>query len=250
MEWNYLLDSPARGVKRFRVENRRTRILTPDEQRRLLNACPKAAQAASHPDLGADLRRPHRRAAEPALGGLPGRLHDLLADEERQGEAHPHHGRRSRPCWRACRGSTRGSSPTPRPKLPYTTISKVFERALARAKITTGDVTVHTLRHTALSRMIEHGLDDHTVMSISGHSSTRMLERYTHPTLERKLAALQTFDLIATTVATNWPQKLKAADTDASTARELAKLLGNVGGRQEARTPDLRVANAALSQLS
>jgi integrase len=32
---------------------------------------------------------------------------------------------------------------------PYTTIRKVFERALERAKITTGDVTVHTLRHTA-----------------------------------------------------------------------------------------------------
>jgi integrase len=71
----------------------------------------------------------------------------------------------------------------------------VFERALERAKITTGDVTVHTLRHTALSRMIEHGLDDFTVMSISGHSSTRMLERYTHPTLERRIAALDTFNL-------------------------------------------------------
>ena len=57
------------------------------------------------------------------------------------------------------------------------------------------DVTVHTLRHTALSRMIEHGLDDYTVMSISGHSSTRMLERYTHPTLERRIAALGTFSL-------------------------------------------------------
>ena len=43
--------------------------------------------------------------------------------------------------------------------------------------------------------MIEHGLDDYTVMSISGHSSTRMLERYTHPTLERRIAALETFNL-------------------------------------------------------
>jgi hypothetical protein len=45
--------------------------------------------------------------------------------------------------------------------------------------------------------MIEHGLDDYTVMSISGHSSTRMLERYTHPTLERRMAALETFDSLA-----------------------------------------------------
>jgi len=34
---------------------------------------------------------------------------------------------------------------------------------------------------------------DHTVMAISGHSSTRMLERYTHPTDSRKLEALETF---------------------------------------------------------
>jgi hypothetical protein len=33
-------------------------------------------------------------------------------------------------------------------------------------------------------------------------------------------------------------------------ARELEELLKRSGGRQEARTPDLRVANAALSQLS
>jgi hypothetical protein len=49
-----------------------------------------------------------------------------------------------------------------------------------------------------LSRMVESGLDDYTVMSISGHSSTRMLERYTHPTVERKFAALETFDSLAT----------------------------------------------------
>src|SRR5438105_917199 len=37
-----------------------------------------------------------------------------------------------------------------------------------------------------------------TFHPISGHSSTRMLERYTHPTLERLIAALDTFDLFTT----------------------------------------------------
>jgi len=91
----------------------------------------------------------------------------------------------------------------PRIEKPYTTIAKVFERALDRAHIRMGDVTVHTMRHTALSRMIAHGLDDFTVMSISGHSTTRMLERYTHPTLERRVAGLDTFN-----VSTICPQKL------------------------------------------
>jgi integrase len=73
-------------------------------------------------------------------------------------------------------------------------MAHVFGRALERAGITTGDVSLHTLRHTAISRMIANGIDDFTVMSISGHRSIRMLERYTHPTTARKLDAL-TVDL-------------------------------------------------------
>jgi hypothetical protein len=79
-------------------------------------------------------------------------------------------------------------------------------------------------------------------MEISGHFSTRMLARYTHPREERKVTAL---DLPS--VVTQWSQSEKS---DRSTAEEIAELLNESGGRQEARTPDLCVANAALSQLS
>ena len=82
-------------------------------------------------------------------------------------------------------------------------------------------------------------------MAISGHSSTRMLERYTHPTEERKIGAL---DL--PWLGTNRAHDDEAADDDSSTASEIAELLRKIGGRREARTRDLRVANAALSQLS
>jgi len=118
----------------------------------------------------------------------------------------------------------------------------VFRRAVIRAGITTGDVTLHTLRHTALSRLVAAGHDDYTVMEISGHSSTRMFARYTHPTERRKIEAL--------TLPSVSAKRAHAAESDDTTAAELAELLGKSGGRQEARTPDLRVANAALSQLS
>ena len=72
-----------------------------------------------------------------------------------------------------------------------------------------------------------------------------MLERYTHPSEERKIGAL---DLPS--VGGIWAEDDGAADGETSTAAEIAKLLRDFGGRQEARTPDLRVANAALSQLS
>ena len=60
-----------------------------------------------------------------------------------------------------------------------------------------------TFRHTALSRMIEAGYDDYTVAAISGHSSTRMPARYTHPTEARKEEALESFSVV-----TNWSQRV------------------------------------------
>ncbi len=240
VEWKYLVASPARGVRRFRLQNRRTRILSAYEQRRLLNACERM------PKLQALLK------LALITGARVGELLALRWEDCQDGYL---------TFWQTKNGKVRRIPITetieallaPRPRIhawvftnaktekPYTTIRKVFERALQRAKITTGDVTVHTLRHTALSRMVEHGLDDYTVMSISGHSSTRMLERYTHPTLERRIAALDTFD-----VSTICPQN-SVQEKEAAEAASFAK---HFGGRQEARTPDLRVANAALSQLS
>lgn len=81
--------------------------------------------------------------------------------------------------------------------------------------------------------MVAAGIDDHTVMALSGHSSTR-LGRYTHPTVARKVDELETFSGLMGRI---WAEH---SDEDSR----------KVGGRQEARTPDLRVANAALSQLS
>jgi Phage integrase family len=105
-------------------------------------------------------------------------------------------------------------------------IAHVFRRAVVRAGITSGDVSLHTLRHTALSRMIASGIDDFTVMALSGHQSVRMLERYTHPTNARKLDALESF-------AVDGPNLGRTENLERKRS----------GGRQEARTPDLRVAN-------
>ncbi len=86
----------------------------------------------------------------------------------------------------------------PRTQRAYTVngVAHVFKRALQRANITTGDVSLHTLRHTALSRMIACGIDDFTVMALSRHQSIRMLERYTHPTNARKIEALETLGAV------------------------------------------------------
>jgi len=245
VEWGKLHDSPARNVKRLKVDNRRTRILTDGEQRAVLEACPRKLRALVTLALitgarvgellalrwehvregyvtfwetksGKPRRIPISPAMQAVIDALP-RMHPWVFTNARTADRYTVNG-----------------------------VAHVFNRAVERAGISRWEeVTLHTLRHTALSRMIASGFDDYTVMEISGHSSTRMLARYTHPTEERKIGAL---DLPA--VGTIWAHNDNAASEDSKTASEIAELLRNSGGRHEARTRDLRVANAALSQLS
>jgi integrase len=244
VEWGQLIDSPARGVKRLRVDNRRTRILTDEEQKAILEHCPRKVRAIV--------------ALALITGARIGELLALRWEHCQDGGV---------TFWETKNGKARRIPMSPtieavlaeQPRMypsvfansrtgqPLTAngVAHVFDRAVGRAGITTGDVTLHTLRHTALSRMIAGGYDDYTVMAISGHSSTRMLERYTHPTEERKIGALNLDHLVTRTSHGD-----AAADEASSTASEIAELLKDFGGPREARTRDLRVANAALSQLS
>lgn len=193
IEWGKLLEHPMRGVKRLKSDNRRTRILTEQEQARLLAACPRK--------LG--------RLVTLALltGARIGELlaltwEDVAADELTFLETKNGRIRRipMSPTLKSVFDRiVQSSSPwvftNSRTHDRYTVngIAHTFRRAVIRAGITGGDVTLHTLRHTALSRMIASGFDDYSVMEISGHSSTRMLGRYTHPTAERKIGALESF---------------------------------------------------------
>ena len=69
-----------------------------------------------------------------------------------------------------------------------------WERVKTRAKIE--DLHFHDLRHEAISRFFEMGLNAPEVALISGHRDMRMLSRYTHPQrqlISQKLdAALKT----------------------------------------------------------
>lgn len=57
-------------------------------------------------------------------------------------------------------------------------LRRAWERLCARAKVE--DLRVHDLRHEALSRFSELGLNTPELATISGHRDVRMLLRYTH----------------------------------------------------------------------
>jgi integrase len=228
VEWGKLHESPARTVRRLKVDNRRTRILTADEEIRLVNACHGKFRTM----VALALLTGARRGELLTLTWENVTDTEIVFLETKNGRP------RRIPLSPAIRELLK---PLPRVRpwvftnvrtgQPYTTVGKNFERALERAGIRTGDVSFHTLRHTALSRMIAEGHSDHTVRAISGHSTTRMLERYTHPTEVLKVSALETGSYLVTTAS--------QPDND-----EWKKY----GGRQGDRTHDLRIANGSKTK--
>ena len=61
------------------------------------------------------------------------------------------------------------------------------------------EFVLHSLRHTALTRLGEAGADPFTIMRIAGHSSVTVSQRYVHPTpenLERAFERLQELNAV------------------------------------------------------
>ena len=52
------------------------------------------------------------------------------------------------------------------------------------------EVTRHTLRHTAITHLVQSGVDLPTVQRISGHKTLAMVARYSHQSGEHISAAM------------------------------------------------------------
>jgi integrase len=59
-------------------------------------------------------------------------------------------------------------------------IRKAFVRAVTAAGLDPKQVVRHTLRHTAITHLVQAGVDLPTVKRISGHKTMAMVERYAH----------------------------------------------------------------------
>lgn len=61
-----------------------------------------------------------------------------------------------------------------------TRMDRPFRRAVIAAGLDPKEITPHVMRHTAITRLIESGVDIPTVQRISGHKTVAMVMRYTH----------------------------------------------------------------------
>ncbi len=59
-------------------------------------------------------------------------------------------------------------------------IEKQFRRVVTRAGLDPKEVVRHTLRHTAITHLVQAGVDLSTMQRISGHKTLQMVVRYSH----------------------------------------------------------------------
>jgi integrase len=71
--------------------------------------------------------------------------------------------------------------PSPDAKEGHTVdVRKPFRRVVTAAGLDPDEVVRHTLRHTAITHLVQAGVDLPTVKRISGHKTLIMVERYAH----------------------------------------------------------------------
>jgi integrase len=73
-------------------------------------------------------------------------------------------------------------------------IRKAFVRSVIAAGLDPKQVVRHTLRHTAITHLVQAGVDLPTVKRISGHKTMAMVERYAHQSGAHIAAAMEKLD--------------------------------------------------------
>jgi integrase len=185
-------ENPCREVAKLKEENRRSRYLSADEEKRLLAVCvgerehllPNVVLALntgmrrgeilnlrwSQVDFGrSQIHLTRTKSGKERDVPMNTQVHNLLFNLARHES-----------------GFVFASQKTSR---ALTHCKRAFTKACELANIT--DLHFHDLRHTAATRLAEMGAEPFTIKDILGHSDLRMTDRYTHAVEWRKREALE-----------------------------------------------------------
>lgn len=75
-------------------------------------------------------------------------------------------------------------------------IEKVVENAVIKAGLANKDYSVHTIRHSFATHLVDNGTDLHTVKELLGHNSLGTTMQYLHLSHKRMQSVVNPFDLL------------------------------------------------------
>lgn len=195
VEWRWLDRLPCK-IPRLKEPDGRIVYLTPEQIARLLEAAAGDARWEVYPFIVIGLHTGMRR-----MEILSIRLKDI--DLERRVIHIPNAkaGPRDQPIGPELAGYLGGLLASAAPGQVWlfpadsasghaVSIEQSYRRVVEAAGLDPREVVRHTLRHTAITHLVQSGADLPTVKRISGHKTLQMVERYSHQNGEHLRAAM------------------------------------------------------------
>lgn len=188
--WDQFLGSnPVRKVKFFRELNTGSRILSPEEEERLLRSAFPFLEDLIRFGLNTGLRVGEIFSLRWSNVDMEKSILNVFAQKTERTRTVPVNAeaRKVLQVWAQNKKNdfvfyNHGTGK------PFVDLKAGFGLACRKAGIE--GVTWHTLRHTFASRLVSRGVDIVTVQQLLGHSTVTVTMRYTHTNLDSKIAAV------------------------------------------------------------
>lgn len=186
VEWNWIDHRPA-AIKRLKEDNNRIVYLTAEQSARLLQAAEEDQNRQIYPfiliGLNTSMRTSEILSVKKEHIDIAKRLIHIPKAKA---------GAREQPITKKLANFLSEYINTLQPGTPWifpspaaasghtVTVIKAFKRCVQRAGLDERQIVGHTLRHTAITQLVQAGVDLPTVKRISGHKTLSMVERYSH----------------------------------------------------------------------
>lgn len=186
IEWGWLDHHPAK-IKRFKENPGRITYLTPEQIGRMIEAAKEDQSPYVYPfiviGLGTGMRR---------MEILSIRLEHIDLDKKTIFIPEAKAGSRVQPMTQQLADFLKGYVEIAEPGQEWlfssigsksghvVAIEKAFRRVVENAGLDPKQIVRHTLRHTAITHLVQAGVDLPTVKRISGHKTLAMVEKYAH----------------------------------------------------------------------
>ncbi len=195
IDWNLAEQNPVLKVKLFsEKDTMKERILTDEEEVRLIAECPAYLKPIVITALNTGMRRGEILNLEWVQVNLDSRTIRVRHTKSGKDRQIPiNETLFSALSWlRSHDRIVTWVFPNPTTGKPFTEVKKSFKGACRRAGI--ADLRFHDLRHTVATRLDIAGVDIITLRDLLGHSSVRVTQRYTHPGQSQKVKAVGLLD--------------------------------------------------------
>ncbi|MFQ5512381.1 MAG: tyrosine-type recombinase/integrase [Candidatus Krumholzibacteriia bacterium] len=186
IEWGMLEQNPAKKIRALKVEEVPMRVLTVDEEHKLVEAAADHIRALIYIAVYTGMRRGELLQLDWEDVDFTDRI--ITVRKSKSGRVR--HVPMSSPVVNLFRRIERDYGPVFRFQgKAIKDVKTAFQRAVRESGIK--PCRFHDLRHTFATRMVMSGADLHTLKQIMGHASIQTTLKYSHPSPEHRQTAVE-----------------------------------------------------------